>query len=270
MMATVRLRDGRVVGCLRRHEALAIDQHVEGYLRHGITVGPGAVVLDVGANIGLFALRIAERCGGDATVLAFEPIPPIYAVLERNAAALPDAIRPIPCAVGREPGTAEFTFFPNSPALSTAHPEIWRDDPAQLELAVRGGARAGSASSLLRWLPGPLCRLVARHLVRGATTVSCEITTVSKVILEHGLDRVDLLKVDVEGAELEVLEGVASESWPRIRQVVVEVHDVDGRLDSVVRLLEGAGLTEITTEQEPSFRGTVLHNVFALRPGPSP
>lgn len=43
--------------------------------------------------------------------------------------------------------------------------------------------------------------------------------TVSDLIRRHGLERVDLLKIDVEGAELDVLHGIEQEHWPRIQQV---------------------------------------------------
>ena len=44
----------------------------------------------------------------------------------------------------------------------------------------------------------------------------------------------DLLKIDVERAEKEVLQGILPSDWPKIRQVAMEVHDVDGGLQTVV------------------------------------
>jgi hypothetical protein len=58
---------------------------------------------------------------------------------------------------------------------------------------------------------------------------------------EAGLERIDLLKVDCEGAELEVLLGVEEADWPRIGSIVAEVHDLDGRLAAVRNLIEGPG-----------------------------
>jgi hypothetical protein len=46
--------------------------------------------------------------------------------------------------------------------------------------------------------------------------------------------RVDLLKIDVERAELEVLNGIEQSDWSKIKQVVMEVHDTDKRLEKVV------------------------------------
>ena len=48
-----------------------------GYLQNGIEVLPGDCVVDVGANIGLFAIRIAMRYP-EAQVIACEPIPRFF------------------------------------------------------------------------------------------------------------------------------------------------------------------------------------------------
>jgi FkbM family methyltransferase len=64
----------------------------------------------------------------------------------------------------------------------------------------------------------------------GASMHHTPLTTISSLIQAHGLARVDLLKVDVEGDEFCVLEGVRSEHWPLIKAVSMEVLDVHGRL----------------------------------------
>src|SRR5450631_1096682 len=50
-------------------------QEVEEYFAVGATVAPGDTVLDVGANIGAFSFRVAEKCQGDVTLICFEPSP---------------------------------------------------------------------------------------------------------------------------------------------------------------------------------------------------
>ena len=82
----------------------------------------------------------------------------------------------------------------------------------------------------------------------------------------QGLDRVDLLKVDVERAELAALSGIAMSDWPKIQQVVLEVHDIAGRLTAVKSLLvEKAGLQLTAVEQDPALQGTTLYNIYACR-----
>ena len=116
--------------------------------------------------------------------------------------------------------------------------------------------------TLVRWW---VRRFMARTL-RDVVEYPCPITTASALIDRHGIDGIDLLKVDVEGAELEVLEGVTGHDWSRIRSVVVEVQDVDGRLGAIDTLLRDYGLTELTVEQEAVFRGSHVWNVYARRP----
>src|SRR5262249_60403938 len=85
----------------------------------------------------------------------------------------------------------------------------------------------------LRHLPGFLVRPLLEQVIRRAVVtehVECPMRTVSEIIREQQVPHIDLLKVDVEKAELDVLEGIEATDWPRIRQVVVEVHDLDGRL----------------------------------------
>ena len=60
-MSHTSLADGTRIHCLRRSEALVLDQHVAGYFEHGVTLRDGDVVMDVGANIGVFAVRALQR-----------------------------------------------------------------------------------------------------------------------------------------------------------------------------------------------------------------
>jgi len=92
----------------------------------------------------------------------------------------------------------------------------------------------------------------------------------SDFLREAGLERVDLLKVDVQRAELDVLRGIDDGDWPKIRQVVMEVHDPggpgsDGRLREVVGLLEERGF-ETLVDQDELLAGTDRHMLYALRP----
>jgi hypothetical protein len=62
-----------------------------------------------------------------------------------------------------------------------------------------------------------------------------------------------------------VLLGIEDAHWPRIGQVVVEVHDIEGRLERVLDLLTRHGLTRITARKEDGFEDTPLINVYAGR-----
>ena len=92
--------------------------------------------------------------------------------------------------------------------------------------------------------------------------ITCQFKTISEVIRENGVERIDLLKIDVEKSEQDVLSGIREEDWKKIRQCVVEVHDTDGRLEWVTSLF-GAWY-EVTVEQDALLKNTGLYNVYAL------
>lgn len=70
--------------------------------------------------------------------------------------------------------------------------------------------------------------------------------------------------VDVEGAELQVLQGLRSEHWPRLGAVTAEVEDVDDSLETLCRLLETNGL-QTHIRQPAELAGTPYHLLTAVR-----
>jgi hypothetical protein len=110
-------------------------------------------------------------------------------------------------------------------------------------------------------------RLVSDRLAAEERRVP--VTTLARVASDHGLDRIDLLKIDVEKAEMEVLAGVGEALWPRVDRVVMEVHDIDGRLASVIELLRDRGFV-VFSDQDPRLTLTPCHTVYAHRPEAAP
>ncbi len=92
-----------------------------------------------------------------------------------------------------------------------------------------------------------------------------KVRPLSSVLDELGIDHIDLLKVDVEGAELEVLTGIEERHWPLIRQAVVEVERWQQNRDTVCEVLLAHGLT-VHTEQDSVQRAGDIGMVFAVRP----
>ncbi len=162
-------------------------------------------IVDAGANAGMATLYLHGRHPG-ARIVAVEPDPGTYDLLEANTAALPG----VTCVCG---------------ALAD------RDGTVVLHT----GAESWAASTR----PG-----------RGrpdAVVVAAE--TLETLAARHGLDRIDLLKLDVEGAEAEVLLGPGMQ---RVGAVVFEYHaelagiglwDLLDRLDGF-RLLRLDGSSE--------------------------
>jgi FkbM family methyltransferase len=265
-MRRTRLPDGTSITCIVRSEARVLAAHTAGYLRHGIRLSDDAVVLDVGANIGIFAVEIALG-RPRARVHAFEPVPPIFEALEANALEHGGGrIKAHRFGVGASVAAFEFRYFPRCPALSSAHMDLWEASPDAFGMAVRGQLRAARETLwYARLVPAFLAGLIARYLTGASRTYRCEVRPLGDVFDEEDITHVDLLKIDCEGAELSVLEGVGGSHWPNIAQVVCEVMDVEGRLDACLALLKAQGFDEIHTEHEPGLEATPLVNVYARR-----
>ncbi len=178
---------------------------------------PDAVVVDAGANIGMFALRIIRACPA-AQLTLVEPVPATCRLLRANIADIDaEGLRVFETALGERRGRIVLTAYEHLTANSTGRPQ---EKPAQWVADMR------------RTQENP--RLADEML----STTSVEVAVVRlSTVLPSSSARIDLVKIDVEGAELEVLEGIDEPDWPRIDAIVVEVHDVDGRLPAVERLL---------------------------------
>jgi len=265
-MSFATLHDGTKVHCIVRSEALVLDSHVSGYFSQGLRLKPGDIVLDVGANIGVFGVRTLQRVP-ELTVYAFEPVPEIFKTLQKNSELHGKGrIIPLPYGASSAPAQITLQYYPKSPALSTGHPEFWDNNPKMLEQAVEGALQnAPEHMWYARWIPTRISKWVARWLRSGAQSVLCNLVTISAIIEEYDIEHIDLLKIDCEGAELEALKGIQDEHWSRIQHVIAEVHDIDGRLDEVLSLVKKHGLTQVIVEKEPGFEHTPLCNVHAMR-----
>ncbi len=137
-------------------------------------VTPDTVFVDVGANVGFYTVEIARRLSGTGRVYAFEPHPKLIELLRRNA-----------FVNGLAPVVSDFPF-----ALSD------HNGPADLQYPL-GHLGGGQVSA-----PGQ----IAGHAVAGHSVVRSELKKLDDVL---GRDfRCDLVKIDVEGHELNVLEGM--------------------------------------------------------------
>lgn len=142
---------------------------------------PGDVAVDVGANIGLYTLLFSKLVGAGGRVHSFEPAPEnarrLRVNLLLNAA---DNVEAHQAAVFSRPGSLTLNLF----------------DP-----------RLGAWHSLGRpELPNPF---QPGETIAPTGSVQVEAITLDDYAAANGLDRLALLKIDVEGAEPDVIAGAA-------------------------------------------------------------
>lgn len=241
--------------CMGELEAGLLPADLEQYFLTTLEWPRGGTLLDVGANVGGFSVAALQRAGGELQTYAVEPIPEIHAVLERNLRrhfGERGATRAV--AVGRPPGRTRIQYHPHLTLLSSFRRGAGTEEEerARLTRTLRAMIAEGRAYAWLRALPADfvdpfLEGQVARALY--AKTVEVPVETLSHVIRGCGLAEIDVLKVDVEGAELSVLESASPDDWSRIRQVVVEVEAIAERGQEVRGLLSSRGF-EVQSVQD--------------------
>lgn len=240
---------------LNRTETDFLHTEVDIYLRKGLALPAGAVVVDVGANIGMFSLRAAKTSPG-ARIVAVEPVAEAARAIEVNAELHQADITVLHCGLGRESGERDFVVYPNNVVMSSFYADVAEDRGILHDYMV-----TGKGAERIRQLDAMVEDRMAAQKRR------CPVNTLTEVVEQHGIGEIDLLKIDVEKAEADVLTGIDDSVWPRIRQIVLEVHDIDGRLRKVLGHLEELGfrtawardvrLSEATHFTVYGSRGTV-------------
>ena len=158
-------------------------------------------IMDVGANVGLYSIWAARKYRPRA-ILSYEASPSTFECLSDNVA------RHI------------------SPEMTTA---------SCFNLAVSGVADQELVLHQPPWNSGLSTLLDGSKLawvdeLRGKgelMTHKVRSTTVSREIANHGLAVLDLLKIDVEGHFVEVLDGIAPADLPKVRNIVLEAEYAD-------------------------------------------
>ncbi|PQV64690.1 methyltransferase, FkbM family [Abditibacterium utsteinense] len=280
-LKSVVLSDGARVFCVHRDEVRGVRAQAQGYFAHGIEISAGDVVFDVGANIGLFALEAARK---GATVHAFEPMPATFAALRANAKRFnlsrsrsnlgSGKIEVQRLALGARCEVATFTYFRFLSALSTRFPMQTAQNARLGVESVFDNPLLTPRAGWFRRAPQGIRRAflsVFTRILFASSSQTCLVETVSMQLQKMPPQkmksaRIDLLKIDVEGAEMEVLQGIEADDWPQIAQVVAEVHDENGRLSAIRELLTRQGFSEIWSEKEPDAGQFEIYLLWARRP----
>jgi FkbM family methyltransferase len=177
---------------------------IEVFLRRDYGVPPAdAVVVDLGANIGVFAIFAAVTAR--ARVFAYEPAPKIYALLQEN-------VRLNGCG-------ASITCRNEAAAGAVGDRELVVDGPGIF------------FPTLVPPVPG----------AGGRATVRC--TTLEEILASHRLAAVDLLKIDIEGSEYELLYGARDclTRIREIRMEYHNVDAAERNVEHLTRYLAGQG-----------------------------
>ncbi len=188
--SVVTIKSGHAAGMRWKRHHRYVNGYWIGNYEHPIQellarhLGPGDVFYDIGANAGFFTLLAARRVGPTGQVYAFEPVPDnLASVREQIEVNRLAHVEAIGAAVGRAPGRLALRYSPGASAMA--------------RLAHVG------------------------HAQPDEQTLEVEVVCLDDFVKDRRAPT--LLKIDVEGAEGEVLEGARSvlEKGPKL---LLEVH----------------------------------------------
>jgi len=176
------------------------EQQMNLYGDGGLGARPGDIVLDCGANIGLYTKR-ALLAGADL-VVAIEPAPENLVCLSRNLKG--------------EIARGKVIIYPKG---------VWDKDDV-LKLNMPKDNSAGDS--------------VVRKHAETDRSVEVELTTIDKLVDELLLRRVDFIKMDIEGAERNAIAGAAATIKKHHPRLAICVYHLEDDRNAVPRVVHTA------------------------------
>ena len=149
---------------------------------------PGMIALDIGAHIGYHTRLLARRVGASGRVIALEPHPATFQTLQRNTRDLP-TVTALQLAASEAEGSAELHDY----LMMSASGSLHYDEGLARQQRARMGAGDVAPRGAADFEP-------QRYSVRTVAIDDC--------LEQLGIGRVDIVKMDIEGAELAALRGM--------------------------------------------------------------
>lgn len=148
----------------------------------------GMVALDIGANVGYYTRLLSTLVGSSGHVFAFEPNPHIFSLLRRNTGKL-NNVSLVEMAVGHIVGQA------------TLYDSLSESGGASLRYDAREVADLRAVH---------LGQTLAPRLVENLPSASYKVrtTSVDSYLAERHIPEVNVVKIDIEGAEMDALRGM--------------------------------------------------------------
>lgn len=184
------------------------------YDRYGCTINEGDVVLDFGGNIGIFAHWAESK--GASRVISFEPLTPTFDCLYKN----------------KGPKTEVYK-------LAVWSETTFKDFVIHTDFSHIGGG-SFSESDLID----------NRPLVHSEKVFCLD---VADLFSSNLFDHIDFFKIDIEGAEVEVLNNISDEHLQKMRCITAEFHSTGDEFESFqnyfLRRCERLGFRHFTLYQ---------------------
>ena len=196
----------------------------ETYILTKFTPKGGDVVIDIGAHIGLYTIISSKQVGNTGKVVAIEADPDNFEILKRNIAL-------------------------NN--LTNVLPLNYAVFSAKTKIKLYEQSASFKYNSVM----------LTRANTKNENYAEVNADTLDNILKQNGVNQVDWIKIDVEGAEFEVLKGSIETLSGKNMSLLVEIHNINdpSHYNNVIELLKHHNY-EMTFEQlyEGSGEGHVI------------
>jgi len=196
---------------------------------YGNDIGDNSVIIDIGANIGVFSLFASQS--KNTTIYAYEPMPENYDLLKENIRLnkLEKNILPFNLAIGARAEKRKFYL---------------------------GSCPSHSFSPISE---SPFNALYGDHTQEEKQKfIETNCIPLKDVFDKNNIERCDLLKTDCEGAEFEILYNLPDEYFKRIKKIRLEYHNHFGKknnVDYLIGFLKRMGYKIVKIKRPSDYQG---------------
>ena len=197
---------------------------------------PGDTVIDIGAHMGVFTFFLAKQVGPNGKVYSFEPTPLSYALLKKNIGynKLEKIVEAFPTAVADKEG--EISFYLNDP--------------------LSKGNSISSNNTFERSVQ-----------VKHDEIIKVKAVALDSLLQKEKIENLKLIKIDAEGAELQILKGGKELIQKYKPYITLEIHpnsfdNIENTMTELYHIITGSDYKIIEDGRELNINDFKEHNTF--------
>ena len=246
-----------------------------------------SLIIDIGSNIGLFSMYASEITNKKCNIIAIEPVPELQKATIKNLNQTKHKTTKFEVyqyAVGDTSDISSdkdriinFKYYPKYSLLSgiadNSHKLTFNEKLNIVIYCLNGNyyfktimewfKTISIIQSFIKFIFQCMFYLILDCWFLKSSEFECKLYSLDEILDESSFnsDQIDLVKIDVEKAELNVLSGIGSKTWKKIKQIAIEVHDIDNRIEKVKQMLTENGFKNIhvTDKAPPKFYNFIVN-----------